>query len=209
MVKTRTANSSANSCTPLSLSTPTSRCCLGASTFSKPAGSSKTSSSILSARLAQTQNGYRTTRYFGGSSTWMMRKSGDGSPKLSVQSLCHWDHSCPRAIRGLSTLSEDSRRYVQSKAPFPSFFCKFAHTSQVPESFNQLLDVTESTYRPAGEPYVDAIHSNAAYSNHAAIAMFVLPSLLGMSPVCRVFPATPRRNWARLTSLGAYCVSHF
>lgn len=49
-------------------------------------------------------------------------------------------------------------------------------TLQVPESFEQLLDITESLTRPAGTPYVHATHCNATYSNHAAIAMFVPPS---------------------------------
>lgn len=47
---------------------------------------------------------------------------------------------------------------------------------QVPESFEQLLDITESLTRPAGTQYVRAAHCNATYSNHAAIAMFVPPS---------------------------------
>ncbi|KAL0631810.1 hypothetical protein Q9L58_009320 [Maublancomyces gigas] len=42
---------------------------------------------------------------------------------------------------------------------------------KVPESFEQLLDITESLTRPAGTPYVRATHCNATYSNHAAIAI--------------------------------------
>lgn len=45
-------------------------------------------------------------------------------------------------------------------------------------SFEELWDITESKSRPANEPFEEARHCTAIYSNNAANSMFVLPSIV-------------------------------